>query len=467
MTKPETILLYVRPWNVVQMEHLARGVWGADVATPKTSEHAAVDETGLAEAFDAAYRRTGPEAAPRHISEAEAADIILRCRLLRCLDPARARRLVVAMEAAVDGVLTRTRPGAVLSLTIDSYVIDLIAALCAQRGIRFVGLVPSFVSAHFRISARGEHVAARTVDGAEIDAALSNLIVTDYRPDFLVQSDREMCRQMWRLWLRNLPKPLWFALRRMKPGAALNYHYWASQVVASRIWKPWPERLHGLSGPALAALGEDGGLPLIYLPLQMSPEATIDYWSADTRWIDYEDFIIELLRRYRGRWRFAVKEHPNLLGYRSRGFYKRLQAEPNCVMVAPKVPSNDLVSLCRGVLVCTGTAGFEAALRGKPVLSDSAPYYATPGMLLPVAMLDGELPAARQSPVEQRRAMAHVLSGALPGRFLNNGTWREDNPEHRAWSAAMAASIRGYLDRDGRPAAAEDAPQTYQQPSPR
>jgi len=462
MSKPDTVLLYVRPWNISQMEHLAQGVWGEDVNLECTSEHQAVDKSGLAADFNAAYRALGCDGAPRHLSEDEAVDVMLRCRLLRSVGRARARRLLVAMEQAVDEVLTRTQPKAMLSLTIDSYVMDLFAILCRKRGIEFIGLVPSFVKEHFRITARGEFVDSRPVKEEEIDAALADLIVKDYRPDFLVQSSSEMRKQMWRLWLRNLPKPLWFALLRMRQGEALNYHYWASQQIARKFWGPWPRSLNGISGPDLAALAEDGGHRLIYLPLQMSPEATIDYWSADTRWIDYETFILDLVRRYRGKWRFLIKEHPNLLGYRSRGFYKRLEAEPNCIMVSPKVPSNDLVSLCDGVLVCTGTAGFEAALRGKPVLSDSEPYYANRGDLLPVAALDGDLPPQSEDPERQRSLMAHVLRGTLPGRFLNNGKWSAENAQHREWSDTMANSIRGYLKRLDAQKARPDQAQAHQ-----
>ena len=440
-----SILLYVRPWNIVQMLHLARGVWGAGARLQFTSEHRTVDRSGLAAAFDAKYQQTRPGAALHHLTEAEAADIVLRCRLLRSLDPRQARRLLVAMEHAVDHVLTENRPATMLSLTIDSYVMDVFATLCAKRGIRFIGLVPSFVKGHFRITARGEHVDSRLVSEAEIDATLSTLIVKDYRPDFLVQSEREMRRQMWRLWLRNFPKPLWFALRRMMPGQKLNYHYWATQVISQRYWAPWPQSLRGICGSALASLRDDGGLPLLYLPLQMSPEATIDYWSHDTRWLDYENFVLTLIRRYRGKWRFVLKEHPYLLGFRSRGFYARLAAEPNCIIASPKVPSNDLVDLCAAILVCTGTAGFEAALRGKPVISDSKPYYLPAHELQPIASLEGDLPVAEVSTEHKRSLVSFMLSGTLPGRFLNDGTWAIGNPEHVAWSDSMAKSIRRFL----------------------
>lgn len=448
MNRVVSVLLYVRPWNVAQMRHLASGVFGVEATQHQTSEHVSVDTSGLSAALNVIFGKIKSDTSFRHLSAPETTDITLRCRLLRSLDPATARRLLLAAEQAISDVLDNSRPDAMLSLTIDSYIMDVFAALCAQRGIRFIGIVPSFVKEHFRITIRGEYVPCRTVGEAEIDMAFATLTIQDYRPDFLVQSEHEMRRQMWRLWLRNLPKPLWFALKRMKPSERLNYHYWASQVVAQWYWSPWPQSLDGLSGPALARLQGDGGTPLIYLPLQMSPEATIDYWSHDTRWIAYEEFVLKLIRQYREARRFVVKEHPNLLGFRSRGFYKRLAKEPNCVIAAPKIASNDLVELCDGVVVCTGTAGFEAALRGKPVYSDSNPYYLPVGELRPLSALQDDLPNAATTPEQQRAMVAFMLGGTLPGRFLNDGTWSAENGEHRAWSEHMAQSIRIFLDQD-------------------
>ncbi len=430
------------------MLHLANGIWGKTTKIDSISDFNGFDDTGLLDCFDKEYRASSTETTSFTFSDLELDEIVLRCRLLRSIPLQTARRMLLAMEQAITITLDRVMPSAILSLTVDTFFLDLLARIANKRGVRFIGLVPSFVKEHFRITERGEHVDSRSVTPADIDTALTTLIVKDYRPDFLVQSDRELRQQMWSLWFRNLPKPLWFALRRMIPGEALNIHYWASQIVSKQYWSFWPRQLDSISDRALDILVDDGGLPLVYMPLQMSPEATIDYWSSDTRWIDYERFILDLVRRYRGKWRFVVKEHPNLMGYRSRGFYKRLDAEPNCVMVAPKVPSNKLISMCQSVLVCTGTAGFEAALRGKPVLSDSEPYYAPPGILLPVDTLEGELPSPIEDSARQRALMEHVLRGTLPGRFLNNGKWDVDNPEHRVWSETMAASIEGYLSRE-------------------
>lgn len=448
MRTAASILLYVRPWNRAQMEHLARGVWGESARLVMASEHKTVDSTGLVAAFEGMYYHPQRKHL-QYLTTSEGEDIILRCRLLRRLPRTQAQRLLVAMEFAVAKVLSEEKPDAMLSLTVDSYVMDVFAHLCWQRCIRFIGIVPSFLKDHFRITTRGEYVATRDVSSQDIDQARESLLVDDYRPDFLVQSEREMQAQMGRLWFRNLPKPLWFFLRRAFTGERLNYHFWSSQIIAAQYWSPWPRPFKGVSGSPLADLAQDGGLPLVYVPLQMSPEATIDYWSQDTRWIDYESFLLDLIRRYRGKWRFVVKEHPNLLGYRSPGFYKKLQAEPNCILAAPRVPSNDLVAMCQSVLVCTGTAGFEAMLRGKPVISESEPYYAPSGELFPLAFLDGKFQEASTDPERQNILIEYVLQCMLPGRFLNSGTWSAKNPEHLAWSSEMANSLRAYLDRIG------------------
>jgi len=449
---PVSVLVYVRPWNRAQMDHLARGVWGDDSRISVMSEHGSVDGSGFWKGFHDAFKTLNTGATPHHFGPAEIEAIIGRCRLLRHLDLETAMRLLVAAERAVSTILDRTRPSFILSLTVDSYILDILARLGQQRAIPFIGIVPSFLTDHFRITTRGEGVHCRDVDEDMVKTTFANLAVADYRPDFLVSPGREARRRMWRMWIRNLPRPVWFALRRRLSGDRLNYHFWVSQIVARQFWTPWPQGYSGIGRHELDTLTPRYlGPPRVYLPLQMSPETTIDYWSADRRWINYENHILRLIRAHRGKACFVVKEHPNLVGFRSPGFYPRLAAEPNCTMVLPEVRSNDLVTLCDAVLVCTGSAGFEAAIRGKPVISDSAPYYAPEETLFPISTLeDGRF--IDKIPLElQNRMVKHLLERTLPGRFLNNGTWSARNPEHRAWSSTMAASIRQFLGSQDSP----------------
>ena len=68
-------------------------------------------------------------------------------------------------------------------------------------------------------------------------------------------------------------------------------------------------------------------------------------------------------------WKLFVKEHPNAKGYRSQGFYKKLRAIPNVVLIAPEVSSDQLVQNSEMVFVVFGTIGLEAVLKEKPVIS--------------------------------------------------------------------------------------------------
>lgn len=68
-------------------------------------------------------------------------------------------------------------------------------------------------------------------------------------------------------------------------------------------------------------------------------------------------------------WKLFVKEHPNAKGYRTAGFYKKLSAIPNVVLIAPEVSTEQLVKNSEMVFVVFGTIGLEAVLQEKPVIS--------------------------------------------------------------------------------------------------
>ena len=148
-----------------------------------------------------------------------------------------------------------------------------------------------------------------------------------------------------------------------------------------------------------------------------------------------------------------VKEHPAFYGYRSPAFYRRLRAVNGVVLVPPDVASLSLVERADQVVVVTGTTGFEAALRGKPVITLGMPYYASGRFFRDVPSLD-QLTAAvvaaqePQSPItlaEQQAMIAKVVAGCLPGRVRADRSFNSENPEHRNEIGTTAASLRAYL----------------------
>jgi hypothetical protein len=70
-----------------------------------------------------------------------------------------------------------------------------------------------------------------------------------------------------------------------------------------------------------------------------------------------------------------AKEHPLSVGMKPMGFYKRVKQTPNVRLIYPHLPSRTLIAASRGVVTITGTAGVEAMLMGKPVVTLGDVFY--------------------------------------------------------------------------------------------
>lgn len=75
-----------------------------------------------------------------------------------------------------------------------------------------------------------------------------------------------------------------------------------------------------------------------------------------------------------GCWMY-VKEHPQMVPYRPRSFYKQLKKIPNVKLLPPSITSFQIIPHAKLVLVITGTAGWEATLLGKPVITFGEIFY--------------------------------------------------------------------------------------------
>jgi len=94
--------------------------------------------------------------------------------------------------------------------------------------------------------------------------------------------------------------------------------------------------------------------------------------------------MIELLRKVLpADWFLYVKEHVSqfsrleILGeqYRSAAYYDRIRALPNTRLVPLLFDTFGLIDSCKAVATTSGTIGFEAVVRNKPVLTFGYPWY--------------------------------------------------------------------------------------------
>lgn len=391
------------------------------------SGHKACDESGMASRYYDFLRVY--KGISSTVTESDI-DMIKRCRLLRAIDLDEARKHLECMRSAISEAFDSIRPDLVLSETIDSFLMDLIYAESLKRDIKFIGLVPSFVNGYFRVTARGEYNKLRNPPRNEVQAVLSLLEEKNYHPAFLRDSKKRPYLSATKRWARNLIKPPYFIAKRVISGEKYNYHYWATQIVSSQ-WFHFVPKLN-LGDADWEVKLNASGKPIIYVPLQMIPEATVDYWCNNLEVVDYDNTLIRLIEGLSDKFQFLIKEHPNVLGFRNPAIYKKL-ASLNGVAICPTyINSNRLVELCDAVLVWTGTAGFEAALRGKPVLALCNAYYMSGRKFKVITtgtsaseiqeFIDNE--SSSLSIEEKQHMVEYVLSGLLPGRYKIDGSWR-------------------------------------------
>lgn len=441
------IICHVGPWSLEQYSFIAKKI-GFDAEISILSGHPSCDDSGF---FDGYLSKLKSLDSSDFSPTVQEIDIIKRCRLLRALDEKTALLHLRAASESIGYVLDNLKPDLVLSETIDSYIMDVLYFQAKSRNIFFLGLVPTFISGYFRISARGEYVKTRVVSDEETRQVMNILLNKSYKPDFIKNSDSKLLIYAIGRWLRNMAKIPYFSLVRLDSKERYNYHNWATLIV-SLDW------LHFLPSIFLGNSNWENVIkshkkPVIYIPLQMIPEATVDYWCDDIEVINYNNYLIKIINYLSNDFVFLVKEHPNVLGYRNPKLYKLLKKINGVVFVPPHINSNYVIDFCDAVLVWTGSVGFEAALRGKPVLTTSIPYYNCGNYFFkinlstPIDSIFSFIEFISNNPNESSRSslIKHVLEGSLPGKYIIDGSWSKSNKNHVKFAEEISVNLKEFL----------------------
>ncbi|MDD5431275.1 MAG: hypothetical protein PHP03_03595 [Candidatus Pacebacteria bacterium] len=110
-----------------------------------------------------------------------------------------------------------------------------------------------------------------------------------------------------------------------------------------------------------------------FFPLHLEPEiATMLYAPFFT---DQISLIRQIARSLPIGLKLYVKEHPSMLGYRTRNYYKEIIKIPNVKLIDPSYSSFDLISKAKITFAISGTAGWETALLKKPVITFGDVFY--------------------------------------------------------------------------------------------
>ena len=444
------ILCHVGPWCKEYFGFVARG-FDPEAEVTLCSGYVALDQTRLAALYRTRFRQaTHPQG---ELAERDR-NVIARCRILRSLSPEEAARHVEATRFAVRAMLSDVQPTVFLSETTDQFLHQILFEECADRGIPAFGIVQTFVNGYFRISQMGERCAARTATAEECAGVLQKLEDKSYVPAFILRQKQNLKKAYLKAWLSNIARVVYFGLYRQIARDRLNYHYWASsRGIFLNHAHLLPARDPG--NPEWETMLRADARPTIFVPLQFFPEATIDYWVHEREFIDYENALVRLLTRLSADFCLVVKEHPGVWGHRQPSFYDRLAKVPGLIFCPTNTPGQHCIELCDSVLVWTGSVGFEAALRGKPVLTVTTPYYQSGARFLhidhhtPAAAIFDHIERTNRSPIvpdEKLALVRYLIEGMDPGRMQVNGTFQPGDEKDEAAALAVGSTLRRHYE---------------------
>lgn len=302
--------------------------------------------------------------------DTESDEVIARCRLLRVLPKNEAKLMLNATYGTFVALLEKHDIKNVISLCVDSYVGDTLRIAINQRNGSFNGIVVSFIQGYFRLTQQGEHYTNREVQDEEVDQVYEKISKNINRSHFLpkvkrsaISRSKEELNSIFKDILRY--QYYWW---KEQLGVENNYHVKVNSIGLSGI----PPVFNGHER-YVREFSRTSKLQ-IYLPLQVSPEATIDYWSSSLDSIDYEAYIESVIKNLPGA-EIVIKENPSPYVRRPFDFYKRLDSYENVVFVDMNIDSSYLLQQCDAALTVTGSVGIEAVIHGKPAIILGNPYY--------------------------------------------------------------------------------------------
>ncbi|OGG73891.1 hypothetical protein A3A40_02675 [Candidatus Kaiserbacteria bacterium RIFCSPLOWO2_01_FULL_54_20] len=117
----------------------------------------------------------------------------------------------------------------------------------------------------------------------------------------------------------------------------------------------------------------DPSLPFVFYPLHLEPELNLLLLARFD--IEQLGVIRRVAQSLPVGMKLVVKEHPQMVSLRTRRFYKEIKKIPNTVLIRPEISGFDVIARAALVAVISGTAGWEATLFGKPVITFGEIFY--------------------------------------------------------------------------------------------
>jgi hypothetical protein len=178
-------------------------------------------------------------------------------------------------------------------------------------------------------------------------------------------------------------------LRFLKPQRLLWSVYWHAKTLLKDLrrgggdyddiyvwWQMWDKckrKLRGIRGYESFYSAPKKDELFAFFPLHSEPEAAVLLHAP------YHTNQLELVRAAAHAlpigMKLYVKEHPEMVGYRTRRYYREMTKIPNVRLIHPTKTSFEILHNALLTFTITGTAGWESLLFKKPTITFGKVFY--------------------------------------------------------------------------------------------
>ncbi|GAA0353689.1 hypothetical protein GCM10009092_17570 [Bowmanella denitrificans] len=332
--------------------------------------------------------------------------IIFRDRVLRNTP---LKDCLILIRRATAGLLDIFEKNAFESLVIypvDNYIMDIMVQVARSYGVKVYGVSNFFISNYKRITTYGEHNQIREPSPNEVGEVVETL-KGRFRSHMAPKRSKALKAAIFR-YFKYKARFLLFYLVGAKLLGRKEYDLLATPYNTSVR-----EFLNFFVERHFKKLSEVEFLQnSIFIPLHYFPEATIEYWSNDTKMVEFEDMIrckvAELSSRYD---QIILKEHPATVYDNNNHFYTSLLKNPKVVFIDPFIATSEILTSANIIGCWTGTIGIEALVNGKQVeFFSEGQYYLNSKETHPeIYEVDGELVSIKEPHIFVRE----ILKGSI------------------------------------------------------
>lgn len=317
---------------------------------------------------------------PAKMGAVDIDDIVRRCRILRLLDREEARARAVAGLRAWTGILEDHDYSFALLMPVDSFVLDTLERAARSLGIPALFPVGTPFSGRVRFTDRGRLLGRINLDDEDenkLEQEAERFRQTHFRPGWLFGVSSSPGVTVLRRLVWDMVKTVPYAAYRVLARDPKSFSFAPFRLQRKSKWSTPKKAMAALRAERDAV--EELPSDFAFVPLQMYPEASTDYWVRELEARPTPEALIRLVDVLRQEMPVVVKEHPAVVGRRPAGLLNALRSRENVHFVSLLAPVGALIQGARLVAGHGSTSMFQALVNRKRTLFLGSPYYGAHG----------------------------------------------------------------------------------------